>query len=90
MRVDDRWRPELDASAVDGDVPVLEVDLLVVHLAKQATVRDRGLAAVDPVRRVVRIARPTSSGSESLPITTGISLQSHASRRALLALISCP
>ncbi len=38
--VDDCGWPEFDASAVDGDVPALEVDLLVVHGAQQATVRD--------------------------------------------------
>ncbi len=31
----------------------------------------------------VRIVRPTSRGSESLPITTGISLQSQAMRRGV-------
>jgi hypothetical protein len=33
VRVDDRGWVEVDASAVDGDVPALQVDLLVVHRA---------------------------------------------------------
>ncbi|MGB9279133.1 MAG: YciI family protein [Pseudonocardiaceae bacterium] len=40
--------------------------------------------------RCARMARPTSRGSESLPSTTGMSLQSQANRRGSPALISCP
>ena len=44
--VDEGGWPEFDASALDGDVPAVEVYLLVVHGAKQAAVVDGGITAV--------------------------------------------
>lgn len=35
MRVDDRRRSEFDASALDGDIPALKVDLVVVRYSRQ-------------------------------------------------------
>jgi hypothetical protein len=43
----------LDASAVDGEVPALEMDLLVVAAAQQAAVLMTGLRAISAVEPVV-------------------------------------
>ena len=119
--IDDRGWSEFDAPAPDGDIPALEVHLLVVGGAQQATVVDSGQPIVDPVLQVVRGADsrwsiaagkntpaiPRDQGAANAyrdgahcpanverlgvtPMTTGITLQSHAIRRAAAALISCP
>jgi hypothetical protein len=49
LGVEDRGGPEMDSSAVDGEIPALVVDLLVVQGAQQATIADRGDTALGPV-----------------------------------------
>jgi hypothetical protein len=52
--VDDRGGPEFDSAAVDCDIPPLQMDLLVMHVAQETAISYRGLTAVDPVPHVVR------------------------------------
>jgi len=56
--IDDRGRPEIDASAAEGDIPGLVVDSVVVGRAQQTTILHRSLAAVDPMPRVVGFTQP--------------------------------
>lgn len=70
--VDDCGWPEFDASALDGDVPALEVDLLVVHGAQQATVVHGRLSTVSPVPGVVCVAhsgRPVAAGKRASAVS---------------------
>ena len=48
--------PEFDTPTSDGDVPALEVDLLVMHRTQQAAISDGRDAVVGPVHDVVRLA----------------------------------
>jgi hypothetical protein len=54
--VDDRRRSKFDAAAADGDIPALEVDLVVMSGAQQTAIAHRGDAAVNPVQDVVGVA----------------------------------
>lgn len=56
---------EFDAAAADGDIPALQVDLVVVGAAEQAAILNGGHAAVDPVPAMMDLTKP------GWPITAG-------------------